>query len=316
MKPTLLLGFAALALAALPGCGDGTGLGPSRDYVKPSIAVMKFDSRAAFPMDWDLGGGMRDVLVDRLLATGRFHVIERPELDFVLGELQLQNSGVTREQDRARIGRLKNVQYLIKGTITDFGHVSTSEGFLGIGGTLGLSGGGNCAVMSMTLYVVDVESGEIAASESLQKSVRAGDVALKAQYRDVTFGGSTFYRTPLGKATAEVIDDAVRKISRELASRPWTPKIAKIHTDGRIILNGGTERLMSAGTEYAVYGAPTPITDPDTGDIIGHLPGEALGRVRVCEVHGGYSVADVLAGDVRDFAVGQLCRPVDRVAMR
>ena len=151
-------------LVLCAGC-DGAGRWGRADpkLLKPTVAVMKFENRAPFPLGWDLGDGMKDVLVDRLMATGRFTVVERPELSSVMSELRLQHSGVTRTQRRAALGRLKNVQYLIKGTITDFGHVSTNRGmFRGFGWDL--FGGGTRAIMGMTMYVVDVESGEIICS--------------------------------------------------------------------------------------------------------------------------------------------------------
>ncbi len=63
---------------------------------------MEFENRANFPLGWNISDGMRDVLVDRLVATGRFSVIERPEINAVMAELRLQNSGATRKQRRAR----------------------------------------------------------------------------------------------------------------------------------------------------------------------------------------------------------------------
>jgi len=307
---------ALVRLVVLAGCGDGRfGFGPREQYVQPSIAVMKFESRAAFPLRWDLGDGMRDILVDRLVATRRFHVVERPEIHAVLGELRFQNSGATRKQNRAAVGNLKNVEYLIKGTITDFGHVATNTGFLGLGG-LSVFGGKNRAVMGLTLYVVDVESGEIVCSQSIQKSVHAGDLTVKAQYKNVGLGGSTFYRTPLGRATAKVIDEAVKQVSRHIAVRAWEPKIAKINGDGTILLSGGVERGVQMGSEYQVLAAPETIIDPDTGDIIGHIPGRELGRVRVARVHTGYSLADIIIGRTQDFKIGQLCRKIEYVAAR
>jgi curli biogenesis system outer membrane secretion channel CsgG len=303
------------ALGAL-GCGNGQyGLGPSHQYVKPTIAAVTFESRAAFPLRWNLGDGMRDILVDRLVATGRFHVVERPELDAVLRELKLQNSGVTRRQRRAELGRLKNASYLVKATITDFGHVSTRRSFLGLGG-LSAFGGSNRAVMGLTLYVVDVESGQIVCSESIEKSVGAGDLTVKAEYKDVVLGGSTFYRTPLGRATAKVIDEAVGHVVRSIAARRWAPKIAKIRPDGTVVLNGGRRRHVEVGQEYLVVEAPEPVVDPETGDVIGHVPGQPVGRLRVTQVRPGYSVARVLEGRVEQFEVGQLCRPTASVASR
>jgi len=293
--------------AFLAGCQDGAWRGDGGQYVQPTIAVMKFENRAPFPLNWNLGGGTKDILVDRLMATGRYQVVERPELDSVLRELHFQQSGATRQQDKAALGRIKNVQYLIKGTVTDFGHVSSGRGFFH-GGGWDVFGGGSRAVVSLILYVVDVESGEIIACRTVDQSVRAGDVAVKAAYGDVAFGGSAFYRTPLGRATSKVIDKAVGKITEAIAARPWEPKIALVQTDGLVIINGGKNRGLEAGWEYEVLQAGQSIHDPDTGDVIGQQPGKTLGRVRIIRVHPTYSVGDVVSGQALDFPVGSRCQ--------
>ena len=299
----LLAGLAA-------GCSEGFGSLRSGKYVKPTIAVMKFENRAPFPLNWDLGTGMRDILVDRLVATERYQVVERPELGSVVGELQFQQSGVTRPEGRAATGRVKNVQYLIKGTVTDFGHVSTNRGFLGVS-NWDLFGGSNRAVMGITLYVVDVESGEIVTSESIEESVRASDMSVQGQYQNVAFGGSVFYQTPLGRATAKVIDKAVKRITQTIASAPWKPKVALVRADGTVMINGGRDHGIRRGAEYDVVEPGEAVVDPDTGDRLGHAAWKRAGRVRVREVYPAHSEADVIEGAPDDFRPGQLCRKPD-----
>lgn len=297
----LLIGISLAAMA----CGCGGKEKPSGQYVKPTVAVMKFENRAAFPMRWDLGTGTRDMLVDGLMRTDRFHVIERPELDSVVGELNFQKSGMTREENKAAVGRLKNVQYLIKGTITDFSQVSA------IGGSAkGSSGGGGAsvstAVVSIIMYVVDVESGEITTSESVEQSVNAGAVNFDALYKGVTYGGSAFYKTPLGEATQKVIDRAVTKITSAIANKPWTPRIAAVQPDGSVVLNGGTDRGVIVGQHYELLEQGAPILDPDTGDVLGRQTDRSVGMITVTVVQDRISQASVQKGTAPK--VGQLCR--------
>jgi curli biogenesis system outer membrane secretion channel CsgG len=300
--------FLLAASTAAGGCGGALSrsLGGS-EYVKPTIAVMKFENRSNLAMGWNIGDGMKDILVDRLFATDKFEVVERPEIGSIMKELQFQQTGATREHNRAKLGQIKNVQYLVKGTVTDFGHVSTNSGFFGWADSLDIFGSGSMAVMGMTLYVVDVESGEIVCSESIEESVRAKDLNVKAAYKDVGFGGSTFYRTPLGRATAKVIDKAVRRVASSIASRPWQPKIAQITNDTTVMLNGGRDRKVSVGDEYEVLQLGDPIVDPDTGDVIGVPAGTVIGRVRIQQVHTRYSVALVVSGSASKMKVGQRC---------
>jgi len=281
----------------------------SPDLVRPTIAVMKFENRAGSPRGWNVGEGVKDILVDRLVATERFTVIERPELDAVLKELRFQQTGATREQRRAKLGRLKNVEYLIKGTITDFGHVSTDSSFFTWKDRLDLFGTGHRAVMSVTLYVVEVESGEIVASESITESVRAKDMNVKVAYQDVAFGGSVFHKTPLGRVTAKVINKSVQEIADVVAARPWQPKIAQVRGPRNVIINGGRNRAVRAGAEYEVMQLGEPIVDPDTGDVIGTSAGSVLARLRVRDVHPQYSVAVVTTGEAKDLRIGQKCCP-------
>ncbi|MFP4140050.1 MAG: CsgG/HfaB family protein, partial [Planctomycetota bacterium] len=300
------IALAAMAVLAV-GCARRDALSVPEGYVKPTIAVMKFENNAPFPLKWNLGDGMRDILVDRLCATKCYHVLERGEMDALIAEMRLQNSGATRRQGRAKVGRWKNVQYLIKGTVTDFGHVSSHDGGLGLGGNFGLFGKGSCAVMGMTLYVVDVESGEIVASERLEETVRAKDVSVKAAYKDVALGGGTFYRTPLGRATAEVIDKAVRRITREVVARPWRPRVAMVRKGRQILLNGGTNRKVSVGDEFVVKEWGDAILDPTTGDLLGYTSGDVIGRVRVIGVKEKYAIAEVIQGEPARLTVGQSC---------
>ena len=298
-----------VAASACVGC-DTSGWPFYRgDYIKPTVAVLRFESKATNPLGWDIGNGMRDILVDRLVDTERFHVIERPEIQSVIRELQLQHSGATRKQSRSKMGRLKNVQYLVKGTVTDFGHVSTDRGFFGLGG-MDLFGGNARAVMGMTLYVIDVESGEIIASESLEESVRAKDASLKAVYHDVAFGGSIFYRTPLGRATRKVIGKAVRRITGSIKRQPWQPKIALVQDDENVVINGGENHKIKTGYQYDVYDIGEAIVDPDTGDLIGHYSGRLVGRVRVVKVKKKYAVVSLVDGTAGSFRPGQHCRKV------
>jgi curli biogenesis system outer membrane secretion channel CsgG len=307
MKRTILaaLLFAAVA-AGNSGCVQKRPADPAY-FVQPTVAVMKFENRAPFPLKWKLGDGMAEILVDRLVATRRFHVIERPELDSILEELRLQSSGVTRPEARAVLGRIKNVEYLVKGTVTDFGHVASAKGWFSAP-SIGGMGSTAVAVMGMTFYVVDVESGEIIASESLEGTVRASSVSLQGEYDNVALGGSVFFRTPLGQATSEVMDDAVAHIMKAVASRQWQPRIASIGEDGLVILNGGRNRRIVVGQECDLLEPGEELIDPETGDTLGRKPAKPAGVIKIHEVQPRYSVGRLVMGDAKALAVGKPCR--------
>ena len=307
MRTLMLCALGGLFCCA--GCSGSVWWQDPSKYSKPTIAVMKFQNRVTAPMGWNISEGLPDILTDKLVGTGRYHVIERPEMAALMRELQIQNSGVTRAESRSEVGRLKNVQYLVKGTITDFGHVNSGSGWLG-GGSWDVFGGGTRAVMGMTLYVVDVESGEIVSSRSIEESVGTGNADFTATYKGLGFGGQGFYRTPLGRATKSGIERAVVHITSAIASRAWEPKVAQVDAQNQVVINGGKDRGIKYGQEYEVLDLGTPIIDPDTGDLIGRHPGAPRGRIRVTVVQDRYAAGEIVFGQPSDFRAGQRCRCV------
>jgi curli biogenesis system outer membrane secretion channel CsgG len=312
MKRPLVSAMLLVAAAACGGCGVFFRSDPA-DYVKPSVAVFKFENRAPFPLGWDLGDEMKEMLFAGLVETNRYRVIERLDIDAVKRELRFQHGGSTRQQGRAKQGRLKNVQYLIKGTITDFGHVSGGWAFSDILDVVRWFSGSQRAIMSMTVQVIDVESGEIVTFSRLSKSVKAGDVTVELGYQNMAMGGSMFRRTPLGRATASVIDEAVEQITDAIANRRWIPKVATLQNDGTVVLNGGQNRKIKPGMFYEIRQKGQAIVDPESDDVLGYSRGRIVGWVKVVQANELYSIAEVVGGDMSEFQPGQLCRATSAV---
>jgi len=92
------------------------------------VAVMNFDygtvrsnSAAIFGSDQDIGKGISDMLVQKLVEDGKFSVIERNALDKVLGEQNFSNSDRADASTAAKIGKVLGVDAIIIGSITQFG---------------------------------------------------------------------------------------------------------------------------------------------------------------------------------------------------
>jgi curli biogenesis system outer membrane secretion channel CsgG len=273
-------------------------------YEKPRVAILEFDNKASLSRQWRLSEGMRDILVDSLVKTDRYTVLTRRDLGAVLTELDIQQEPYFREEGKLQQGKLKNLQYLIKGAVTDFAHVKGGT-LRVIGSTFGIGGSGQVAVVSVTLYVIEVETGEIIASKTMEGTASAGSVDFRTTYQDVVIGGKAFYRTPLGKATQDVMDQCLEHIAQVIAIEQWNPSVVKV--DGsRIIISGGKDRQINLASQWSAYHKGESLVDPRTGDVLGHEPGALSGRIRVTEVHDKYSAAEILEGVFRE---GQDLRP-------
>jgi len=284
-----------LLIPIVTGCNNVT-YSPRQEaqYVKPTVAVMSFENLAPVHMKWNLGDALADQLIDRLLNTKRYVVLERAQLNTVLRELRRSQDNRFRVFGRPQQGQLKHVRYLVKGTITDFGHIETVEGIWKLF-DWGLFGSSSRAIVAANLYVVDIQSGQIIASKSVEAQIRDKKEDDQVQYQGMAFGSYTFYHTPLGRATNKMLDEAVGEIAKSIAEQPFQPKIASILNEV-VVINGGRDRRIKAGNEYDVRGEAQIVLDPDSGDILGHIAGEMIGRLRVSQVTQKYAIAEVMEG--------------------
>jgi curli biogenesis system outer membrane secretion channel CsgG len=307
MLRALPLLAASLALvSALTGCQtprravNGTMLYPYRvgQAVPPVVAVMDFENRASWAGQWNLSGGMADLLVARLMESRKVTVLERQHLKDVLDELARQESDFFRPEGRAQRGRLKNAQYLMRGTINDFTVIEEGSASLWTS-FLRIFGYGNRARVALTVKVYDIENGEVLAAIKSDGTVSSGGGGAEITYKRVTFGGDSFFRTPLGKATERALDRAVSKLLDTLPIDYWAPRVAEVldlREGTKVIINGGANAGLKEGDEFFVRDLPGRVTDPITGNVIERPAGDVLGRLRVTAVLPQSAHAKILQG--------------------
>jgi len=108
---SLLMLAASAALCALGGClatqrGGGVYALERPSTVKPVVAIASFNNKAGFSGQWNLGDGMADMLMTRLLDTGEVTVLERQEIGSVIDEIVLQGQKLFRREGAVQVGRL------------------------------------------------------------------------------------------------------------------------------------------------------------------------------------------------------------------
>ena len=290
-----------LALAVMFGSGCVTRMvRPAKplpaDAVPPVISVSSFDNRSNFAGQWNLGAGMSDLLVSELVESQNFTVVDRKEIGRIVGEIERQRNAYFRKEGSVAKGRLKGAHYLVRGVINDFSQVGGASIWFKVKNLM-LGGRGYKARVSLTLTIIEIESGQIVDSVQSAAMVRARHAYATGEYEGVRFGGDLFFSTPLGVATVNAIRLGVRGIVEKLPREPWEPMVAEVSFDGnRIIVNGGTDRGVTVGTVFVVQGPGRPVTDPLTGDLLTMIPGAPLGHIRVTEVRPAISYARQVQG--------------------
>src|ERR1700730_17268102 len=234
---------------------------------KKRVAVMNFeygtvqnDIQAIFGSNQDVGKGIADLLVNRLVADGAYSVIERKALDKVIAEQNYSNSDRADPTSAAKIGKVLGVDAIIIGSITQFGRDDKSTNFGGgalgsIAGRYGLGGVGQRsakAVVGLTARIVSTDTAEIlGVASSKGESNRSGASLLGSGGSVLGAGGGewdmssrNFGDTILGEAVSQSVSGLASQLEREAGRLPTrTVTIDGLIADvngGNVVLNIGS----------------------------------------------------------------------------
>ena len=263
---------------------------------KKRIAVTKFENKVTGVYgNWRLGDGFAEMLTTELMRTGQFVVVERQALQDVLGEQELGQSGTVRKETAAKVGQVLGAQIIIRGVVSEF---TLNES--GTGGGLGIAGfrvGGRSsnAHVAVDIRLVDTTTGQVLQSHSAIGKAESSGVSVGVSRGDVDFGAETFRNTPLGQATREAIQDAVRFIIANMEAVPFSAKVVKVEGN-KVYINAGSQMNIQTGLRFFAYSVGEDIVDPDTGLKLG-ADEKLIGTVEVGEVQDKYSIGFLQSGD-------------------
>ncbi len=277
---------------------------------KKRVAVMDFDYAtvhssvaALFGSDVDVGRGIADLMVTRLVNDGVYSVIERKALDKILHEQNFSNSDRANPDTAAKIGRVLGVEAIIVGSITQFGRDDKSLGVGGgaIGGLTGRFGLGGVgkrqakAVVGINARMVNTDTGEIlAVAEGKGESKRSGISLLGAGGGGGGAGGGAvdmsshnFADTILGEAVGQAVTDVAKQLDGKASSLPTVAlQISGLVADvsgNTLILNVGSKAGVKVGDHLSVFRQGRQIKDPATGKVLKTVVTK-VGDVTISEV--------------------------------
>src|SRR6476660_646160 len=217
---------------------------------KKRVAVMNFDYAtvqsgvaALFGTNQDIGKGIADILVDKLVNDGAYSVIERKQLDKIIAEQNFSNSDRADPNSAAKIARILGVDAIIVGSITQFGRddKSTNVGGGAASSALGRFGLGgvktskSTAVCQITARMIDTSTAEILASaQGRGEETRngAGILGAGGGYSGMAAGAldmrsSNFADTILGAAVNKATTEIAHSLDQKASSLP-TAKAAPV----------------------------------------------------------------------------------------
>jgi curli biogenesis system outer membrane secretion channel CsgG len=291
-------------------------LAPVSAQQKKRVAVFNFDYGTVhssvvslFGSNVDVGKGIADLIVDRLVKGGTYSVIERKALDKILTEQNFSNSDRADPSSAARLGRVLGVDAIIIGSITQFGRddKSTAVGggaLGGLGGRFGIGGVSkrqSKAAVQISARIVSCETAEIlGVAAGKGESKRSGASLLGAGGGSGTAAGGAYDMTSsqfAGTILGEAVNEAVTQMAQELEQNAGRVAAKKFEIDGLVadvtqntlILNIGSKAGVKVGDKLEVRRPNREIRDPATGKVLRRIE-DTLGVVTITEADEGSSV--------------------------
>jgi curli biogenesis system outer membrane secretion channel CsgG len=270
-----------------------------------SITVSKFENKAGWAGQWDIGDAWGTVMTDLLNQTGKFIVLgEKDMRQEAMAEQDFAASGRAAGGAKAPVtGQMTPAQLLVKGAIT---HVqdSTKGGHGGISvGGFRIGGAGGKGEVNATIYVVDSTTGQVLASKSVVgESTRKG---LDVGYSGAGFGADAggYQKDNVGKAVTAACKDAVDFILQQLPKIPWTGSVAAVAGD-KVYVNRGSREGVGVGQSFVV-GEANVIRDPDTGEVLDQSVNQ-VAKLQVSQVKEKLSICTVTSGDASAVKRGMM----------
>ncbi len=268
-----------------------------------SITVTKFENRAGWHGQWDIGDAWGTVLTDMLNQSGRFIVLGETDMRAAaLDEQDFAASGRTAGGKKAPVtGQMTPGQLLVKGAIT---HVQGDTG--GAGGGIRVKGfkvggGGGKGEVNATIYIVDSTTGQVVASKSVvgthkRKSLGVG---YNAGGWGAAFGGHK--NDNVGLAVQDACAVAVDFMIEQLPNFQWTGSVV-LTKDGKVYVNRGSREGVIVGQHFSV-GEVEVLRDPDTGEVLDESMTE-IAQLKVNSVKEKLSICEVVSGDASAVAKG------------
>jgi curli biogenesis system outer membrane secretion channel CsgG len=275
---------------------------------KKRVAILDFDYgtvqsyvSSIYGTNQDVGKGITDMLVEKLVKDGKYSVIERKALDKILAEQNFSNSDRANPATAQKIGQILGVDAIIMGSITKFGRDDKSKTIGGAGfGRAGFGLGGikrneAKAVCAISARLVDTTTGEILAAVTGEGQSKRSGTSLIGGGAGTGGGGvggfdthaSNFGQTLLGEAVTQAVGEVGTQLDTASGSLPTrkvevTGVVADV-SGNTLIINVGSKTGLKVGDKLEISHAGRQIKDPTTGKVLKTITTK-VGEATVTEI--------------------------------
>jgi curli biogenesis system outer membrane secretion channel CsgG len=249
---------------------------PSAQISRDSIVVMTTGKlRASGNADQ-----LRQAILDRLVKSGRFTILDRSHDAAISGELALLASDEASDEQRAKLGQMLGADYMLLVNLTQASQ-STS-------------------LKEERIDMTGETNREI--SRSTRASVRY--TLVESATRAVRWSDSAAFNSG-GHKLGSALEGFLDKIVGDIAEIVSPPKVVSVQ-GARIIINRG-RGLAATGQVYDIYAAGEALIDPDTGEELG-MAEQKVAAIRITTVQPKLAYGTVIQGDPAGIERGAIAR--------
>lgn len=218
--------------------------------------------------------GLTAFIVDRLVNSRKFSVLERARLEAAVRELDFGESDYASAAKVVKMGQMLNADYVL---VPEVRHFNLRQGGKEVP-YLKVARAEFEAVLGISSRIVEVKTGRILSS-------RIGDVRLKARAKK---------ENPRQEAT-DFVEAVYARCADDLVGRVldavYPIRIVEV-AGSTVVLNRGDD-FLKAGQQLALFKVGRALVDPDTGASLGQAE-FAVGRVEIVRATAKISEARVL----------------------
>ncbi len=201
----------------------------------------------------------QDLLLAKLAGSEKFLLLDRDDLSLLDDEINLSGGD---------LGQRIGADYLIVGSITEFGRKTTGQS------RLFTKRKKQEVEASVSIRIVDVFTGMIIFSD---ESSGSAELTTKTT---MGLGGKAGYDATLSdKAISAAIDKMVENIIIKCTDNPWRSYFLSFSDEG-VFIAGGKSQGIEEGSNFVVKQRGDKVKNPQTGIMI-ELPGKIVGQVTV-----------------------------------
>lgn len=295
---TLMSAIPAVVLAA-PAMPAGSATGGLR-Y---TVSVSKFENRAGYGGQWNIGDGWGIVMTDILNQTGKFIVLGETDMrKEAMAEQDLGAAGRTAQGAiTPGVGNMTPAQILVKGAITHVqNNTSGGGGGISIGG-VSLGGSSANSQVNVTMYMVHTSTGQILASKSVVGKSNSSGGAIGYSGNGWGAGASGFKSDNVGKAVENAVQQGVQWMIEQLPKITWRGNVVMVK-DGNVYINRGSREGVTAGMDFVV-GTAEALRDPSTGEVL-DVSFTTLANITVNSVKEKIAIASITNGNPEQISKG------------